>query len=439
MIVDRRQLRDELSRTARAADRGSPLRRPDVPFPRARPATLAAWLAHLETLHPKAIAMGLDRVAAVRCATWRRTLACPVVTVTGTNGKGSTCAMLEAMLRCAGLSHRPLHVAASPRATTSACASTATPAADDALVAAFNAVEDARADVPLTYFEFGTLAAFWLFARADLDGGDPRGGSGRTARRGQRHRRRRGRRDERRPRSHGLPRPDARGHRAREGRHLSRRPSRGLRRAESAGHAARAGARARRAAHADRPRLRICRRRRPMALLGPGRTPPRPAVSGAARRDPARQCGERARGARSPARARARGRAARCATGLVSVELAGPLPGAAGTPDDRARRRAQSARRARARRRRSATMGFHPRTIAVFGMLADKDIDGVVAAHVATHRPLARRDAARRRVARAPPTSRAALLRAGIAAADVRDVRRRRVGVSRGAGRRGRS
>ena len=41
-------------------------------------------------------------------------------------------------------------------------------ATDDALVAAFNAVEDARADVPLTYFEFGTLAAFWLFARADL-------------------------------------------------------------------------------------------------------------------------------------------------------------------------------------------------------------------------------------------------------------------------------
>ena len=66
-----------------------------------RPTTLAAWLAYLETLHPKSIAMGLERVAAVH-ARMAAALACPVVTVTGTNGKGSTCAMLESMLRCAG-------------------------------------------------------------------------------------------------------------------------------------------------------------------------------------------------------------------------------------------------------------------------------------------------------------------------------------------------
>ena len=66
-----------------------------------RPATLEAWLAYLETLHPKAIALGLERVAAVH-AKMGLALDCPVVTVTGTNGKGSTCAMLEAVLRRAG-------------------------------------------------------------------------------------------------------------------------------------------------------------------------------------------------------------------------------------------------------------------------------------------------------------------------------------------------
>ena len=67
----------------------------------ARPGDLPDWLAYLETLHPKAIAMGLDRVRAVldrmHCA-----IAAPVVTVAGTNGKGSTCALLDAILRCAG-------------------------------------------------------------------------------------------------------------------------------------------------------------------------------------------------------------------------------------------------------------------------------------------------------------------------------------------------
>jgi dihydrofolate synthase/folylpolyglutamate synthase len=65
------------------------------------PATLAAWLAHLETLHPKAIALGLERVAAVH-SRMRLALDCTVVTVTGTNGKGSTCAILESVLRRAG-------------------------------------------------------------------------------------------------------------------------------------------------------------------------------------------------------------------------------------------------------------------------------------------------------------------------------------------------
>ena len=66
-----------------------------------RPSSLAEWLAYLETLHPKAISLGLERVRAVHD---RLALApaCPVVTVTGTNGKGSTCAFIERMLSTGG-------------------------------------------------------------------------------------------------------------------------------------------------------------------------------------------------------------------------------------------------------------------------------------------------------------------------------------------------
>ncbi len=140
-----------------------------------RPATLDAWLAYLETLHPKAIAMGLDRVRAV-ATHLDAGIACPVVTVAGTNGKGSTCAMLESVLRCAGYASG---VYTSPHLTryNERVRIRGSEALDADLLAAFNAVEDARvatpgdggAPTPLTYFEFGTLAALWLFARAGLD------------------------------------------------------------------------------------------------------------------------------------------------------------------------------------------------------------------------------------------------------------------------------
>ena len=132
-----------------------------------RPQTLAAWLSYLETLHPKSIALGLERVVDVyaRMAT---TLACPVITVTGTNGKGSTCAMLESVLRRAGyrtgLYTSPHLMRYNERVQVGGESQD-----DPALVAAFNAVEDAREGVPLTYFEYGTLAAFWTFARSALD------------------------------------------------------------------------------------------------------------------------------------------------------------------------------------------------------------------------------------------------------------------------------
>jgi dihydrofolate synthase/folylpolyglutamate synthase len=144
---------------------------PDPREPDSRPASLADWLRYLETLHPKAIALGLDRVRTVYVRL-QTSMTCPVVTVTGTNGKGSTCAMLESMLRCAGfrvgLYTSPHLLRYNERVRIDGVEAT-----DVALVEALNRVEDARvesgAPVALTYFEFGTLAALWLFARAELD------------------------------------------------------------------------------------------------------------------------------------------------------------------------------------------------------------------------------------------------------------------------------
>lgn len=131
------------------------------------PATLAEWLAHLETLHPKAIDLGLERVAAVKT---RLGIAfdCPVIIVGGTNGKGSTCAMLESMLRQAGykagLYTSPHLLHFNERARIHGDMVT-----DAALVEQFVAVEAARGDISLTYFEFTTLAILRLFAQAGLD------------------------------------------------------------------------------------------------------------------------------------------------------------------------------------------------------------------------------------------------------------------------------
>jgi dihydrofolate synthase/folylpolyglutamate synthase len=131
------------------------------------PATLPDWLNRLEAMHPKAIDMGLERVARVRDTLGLR-FDCPVVTVGGTNGKGSTCAMLEAILLQAGyrvgLYTSPHLVHFNERARING------EIVDDAtLVEQFEAVEAARGDVSLTYFEFTTLAILRLFAQTGLD------------------------------------------------------------------------------------------------------------------------------------------------------------------------------------------------------------------------------------------------------------------------------
>ncbi len=129
--------------------------------------SLNEWLSRLEALHPKAIDMGLERVAAVAQKLGLK-FDCPVITVGGTNGKGSTCAMLESILLQGGyrvgLYTSPHILKFNERARLSGHN-----ASDDALCAAFAQVEAARGDVSLTYFEFSTLAILKLFADAQLD------------------------------------------------------------------------------------------------------------------------------------------------------------------------------------------------------------------------------------------------------------------------------
>jgi dihydrofolate synthase / folylpolyglutamate synthase len=129
--------------------------------------SLAGWLEHIERQHPQAIALGLERVAGVY-SRLNIKIACPVIAVGGTNGKGSTCAMLEAVLGFAGyrtgLYSSPHLLRYNERVRIGG-----REAEDAALAEAFAVVESARGTVPLTYFEFGTLAAFWLFAREKLE------------------------------------------------------------------------------------------------------------------------------------------------------------------------------------------------------------------------------------------------------------------------------
>ena len=134
------------------------------------PLTLDAWLARIEALHPRGsagIELGLERVAAVKARLFQRET-CPAILVGGTNGKGSTCAMLESILLVAGyrvgLYTSPHLLKYNERVRINGVA------VDDAsLCHAFARVEEARGDAALTYFEFGTLAAWEVFAAADLD------------------------------------------------------------------------------------------------------------------------------------------------------------------------------------------------------------------------------------------------------------------------------
>jgi dihydrofolate synthase/folylpolyglutamate synthase len=128
-------------------------------------ATLNQWLSYLEVLHTSEIELGLDRVLTVHRRLFPGPPGARIVTVAGTNGKGTTIAALEAMLRAAG---RTVAVYTSPHLQrfTERMRVNGLEVSDGELVNVLESVEKARRRTSLTYFEFTTLAAFVLFERS---------------------------------------------------------------------------------------------------------------------------------------------------------------------------------------------------------------------------------------------------------------------------------
>ncbi len=130
--------------------------------------TLAEWLTLQESVHPKTIDMGLARVTAVARALGVDKPACPVITVGGTNGKGSTVVHLEALLRAGGAATgmftSPHFLRYNERIRVNGAE-----VSDEELVAAFETIERARGSTTLTFFEYNTLAALMIFAERAVD------------------------------------------------------------------------------------------------------------------------------------------------------------------------------------------------------------------------------------------------------------------------------
>ncbi len=133
-----------------------------------RCSSLEAWLAWQAAASPREIELGLERIGLVWQRLGRPALDAPVITVAGTNGKGSSVAFAEAILQAAGYrtgcytSPHLLHYNERIRVDQ-------TDVEDDPICVAFERIDQARGDIPLTYFEFGTLAALLIFADVRLD------------------------------------------------------------------------------------------------------------------------------------------------------------------------------------------------------------------------------------------------------------------------------
>ena len=132
--------------------------------------TLPEWLDWQEKLHLSSIDLGLDRIRVVAERLNLLKLPFPVITVAGTNGKGSTVAFLHAILSAQSYktgSYTTPHIVDYNERIAVAGESLA----DEVICRAFEAIDDARGDISLTYFEFGTLAAVWCFVEQHVDVG----------------------------------------------------------------------------------------------------------------------------------------------------------------------------------------------------------------------------------------------------------------------------
>ena len=132
------------------------------------PKSLADWLAFLEQLHPTSIDLGLDRCREVATRLRLLTPRATTITVAGTNGKGSTVAVMEQYLthaeKACGAFTSPHLLNFNERIRVNGAS-----VADCEIVAAFEAIDEARADISLSYFEFGALAALLIFDRHQVD------------------------------------------------------------------------------------------------------------------------------------------------------------------------------------------------------------------------------------------------------------------------------
>lgn len=130
--------------------------------------TPARWLEHIQSIHARSIDMTLERVTEVLRRIGLLSPSHDVITVAGTNGKGSSVAMLESVLLAGGCRvgayTSPHLVRYNERVRVDGV-----PIDDRTLCESFEVVERARAEVPLTYFEFGTAAALYAFDRAGVD------------------------------------------------------------------------------------------------------------------------------------------------------------------------------------------------------------------------------------------------------------------------------
>lgn len=129
--------------------------------------TLSDWLGFIEGLHSKPIDMGLERMTEMIRRMHIR-FDCPVVTVAGTNGKGSTCAMMERIWREAGY-RTAMHTSPHLLRFNERALISGAEASDEDLISAFREVEAARGDMTLSYFEYTGLAVLKLFEHARSD------------------------------------------------------------------------------------------------------------------------------------------------------------------------------------------------------------------------------------------------------------------------------